>query len=203
MSPPQELSGHCDCDLGDAEAPQDGVDDPVVYEADRVAVQAVSVPDANPAITDASSQLNRQRADCEEISAPSSTEIAGLLVALVQQIAEALRSSEVHVTVTTEAGETYAEVAHEAIFKRWDKLKEWIVAQRYWRRLAAPGRRRGSRQNRCAAIGFALKQAQSWLAERKADVPKVDQDFIVQSCGIGRARARVPGMAWQVGAGSR
>jgi hypothetical protein len=26
------------------------------------------------------------------------------------------------VTVTPESGETYAEVAHEAIFRRWDKL---------------------------------------------------------------------------------
>ena len=56
------------------------------------------------------------------------------------------------VTVTTEAGETYAEVAHEAIFKRWDKLKGWVAAQRgflTWRtvskRPAAPGRRRRTR----------------------------------------------------------
>ena len=34
------------------------------------------------------------------------------------------------VTVATEAGETYAEVAHEAIFRRWDKLREWIAAER-------------------------------------------------------------------------
>ena len=34
------------------------------------------------------------------------------------------------VTVTTESGETYAEVAHEAIFRRWDKLREWIAAER-------------------------------------------------------------------------
>jgi hypothetical protein len=34
------------------------------------------------------------------------------------------------VTVTTETGETYAEVAHEAIFRRWDKLREWIAAER-------------------------------------------------------------------------
>ena len=34
------------------------------------------------------------------------------------------------VTATTEAGETYAEVAHEAIFRRWDKLREWIAAER-------------------------------------------------------------------------
>jgi formylglycine-generating enzyme required for sulfatase activity len=34
------------------------------------------------------------------------------------------------VTVTTPTGETYAEVAHEAIFRRWHKLREWIVAER-------------------------------------------------------------------------
>src|SRR5262249_34711138 len=34
------------------------------------------------------------------------------------------------VTVTTETGETYAEVAHEAIFRRWGKLREWIAAER-------------------------------------------------------------------------
>ena len=34
------------------------------------------------------------------------------------------------VTATTEAGETYAEVAHEAIFRRWGRLKDWIAAER-------------------------------------------------------------------------
>jgi hypothetical protein len=34
------------------------------------------------------------------------------------------------VTVTPEGGETYAEVAHEAIFRRWGKLRAWIAAER-------------------------------------------------------------------------
>ena len=34
------------------------------------------------------------------------------------------------VTATPEGGETYAEVAHEAIFRRWDKLRDWIAAER-------------------------------------------------------------------------
>ncbi len=34
------------------------------------------------------------------------------------------------VTVAPESGETYAEVAHEAIFRRWDKLREWMAAER-------------------------------------------------------------------------
>ena len=33
-------------------------------------------------------------------------------------------------SVVTAASETYAEVAHEAIFRRWDKLREWIAAER-------------------------------------------------------------------------
>ena len=62
------------------------------------------------------------------------------------------------VTVTTVAGETYAEVAHEAIFRRWGKLKEWIAAEREfltWRsgleaaRRAWEKRRIGTRTMRC------------------------------------------------------
>lgn len=34
------------------------------------------------------------------------------------------------VTATPEGGETYAEVAHETIFRRWDKLRDWIAAKR-------------------------------------------------------------------------
>ena len=34
------------------------------------------------------------------------------------------------VTATPEGGETYAEVAHEAIFRRWDKLRDWMAAER-------------------------------------------------------------------------
>src|SRR5262245_57568213 len=32
------------------------------------------------------------------------------------------------VTATPEGAETYAEVAHEAIFRRWAKLREWIAS---------------------------------------------------------------------------
>ena len=66
------------------------------------------------------------------------------------------------VTATTAAGETYAEVAHEAIFKRWDKLKEWVAAEReflVWRsglEFSSPrlGEDGGSGQGRCAADGL-------------------------------------------------
>ena len=83
------------------------------------------------------------------------------------------------VTVTTEAGKTYAEVAHEAIFRRWDKLREWIAAEREflaWRSGLEGARRAWEKtldRNKDDALlmGFALTQAQSWLAKRPVDIP--------------------------------
>ena len=108
------------------------------------------------------------------------------------------------VTVTTEAGETYAEVAHEAIFRRWDKLKEWIAAQREflsWRNGVEAARRAWEKtpdRDKIDALllGFALKQAQSWLAERNADILQADQDFIVQS-GSESVAAEREFLAWR------
>ena len=55
------------------------------------------------------------------------------------------------------AGKPYAEVAHEAIFRRWDKLREWIAAEREflaWK------------------TGLeAARRAQSWLGRRRGDWP--------------------------------
>ena len=102
------------------------------------------------------------------------------------------------VTVTTEAGETYAEVAHEAIFRRWDKLKEWIAAEREflaWRSGLEAARRAWEKtpdkdKNDALLMGFALTQAQSWLARRSDDIPEADRTFIVQSRKAARRRKR-------------
>jgi formylglycine-generating enzyme required for sulfatase activity len=87
------------------------------------------------------------------------------------------------------ARETYAEVAHEAIFRRWDKLREWIAAEREflaWRSglegacrawAATP---EASKQD-ALLMGAALAQAQSWLAKRAEDLPAPDRDFVAQS----------------------
>jgi len=93
------------------------------------------------------------------------------------------------VTATTEAGETYAEAAHEAIFRRWDKLREWIAAEREflaWRSGLDIARRAwqatpdGSKSD-ALLMGFALTQAQSWLATRSEDLHVIDREFIDQS----------------------
>ncbi len=100
------------------------------------------------------------------------------------------------VTATSAAGETYAEVAHEAIFRRWNKLKEWIAAEREflsWRSGLEAARRawgnaKDKDKNDALLMGFALKQAQSWLAQRKADIPEADRTFIVASGAAARRR---------------
>ena len=87
------------------------------------------------------------------------------------------------------SGETYAEVAHEAIFRRWDKLREWIAAEREF--LAWRSGLEGARRAWQAApehakrdallMGFALAQAQSWLLKRAEDLRPLDREFIAQS----------------------
>jgi formylglycine-generating enzyme required for sulfatase activity len=105
------------------------------------------------------------------------------------------------VTATSEAGETYAEVAHEAIFRRWNKLHEWIAAEREflaWRSSLEAARRAWQAtpdrsKNEALLMGAALTQAQSWLANRRQDLPVIDRDFIDQSAkrdSKAKARAR-------------
>ena len=94
------------------------------------------------------------------------------------------------VTATPEGGgETYAEVAHEAIFRRWEKLRDWIAAERdflAWRSRLEAARRAwdatpDSSKNDAVLMGTALTQAQSWLAVRRLDLPAIDRDFIARS----------------------
>jgi hypothetical protein len=106
---------------------------------------------------------------------------------LVSELAD--HPNRLLVTATPEGGETYAEVAHEAIFRRWDKLRNWIAAEREflaWRTGLEATRRAwqktlDSSKNDALLMGAALTQAQSWFAKRRDDLPVIDQDFIDQS----------------------
>jgi formylglycine-generating enzyme required for sulfatase activity len=105
------------------------------------------------------------------------------------------------VTATTETGETYAEVSHEAIFRRWNKLREWVSAEREflaWRSGLEAARRAwqataDASKHDALLMGAALTQAQSWLAKRAADLPMPDRKFIALSIARekkAQARAR-------------
>src|SRR5215475_7825037 len=89
---------------------------------------------------------------------------------LVSELAD--HPNRLLVTATPEGSETYAAVTHEAVLQRWGKVREWIAdeheflswrtgldaARRVWQ--ATPD---GSKDD-TLLMGFALKQAQEWLA---------------------------------------
>jgi Sulfatase-modifying factor enzyme 1 len=116
---------------------------------------------------------------------------------LVSQLAD--HPNRLLVTVTPEGSETYAEVAHEAIFRRWRKLRDWIAAEREflaWRAGLEAARRTwqatpDSSKSDALLMGAGLTQAQSWIEKRRRDLPDPDRDFIVQSAKReSKARAR-------------
>ena len=102
------------------------------------------------------------------------------------------------VTVTPTAGEPHAEVAHEAIFRRWDRLREWIAAEREflaWRTGLEAARRAwkdtpDSKKNEALLMGLPLANALSWLAKRAGDINEIDSNFIVLSRKAARRRQR-------------
>src|SRR5262249_14089410 len=106
---------------------------------------------------------------------------------LVSELAD--HPNRLLVTATPDKGETYAEVAHEAIFRRWDKLRNWIAAEREflaWKTGLEAVRRvwqdtPDSTKNEALLMGAALTQAQSWFAKRKDDLSVIDQIFIDHS----------------------
>jgi hypothetical protein len=93
------------------------------------------------------------------------------------------------VTATSDDGRTYAEVAHEAIFRRWGKLREWIMAEREflaWRSGLETQRRAWQAtpdisKDDALLMGLALRKAQSWLEKRPEQIHPVDQQFVLSS----------------------
>jgi formylglycine-generating enzyme required for sulfatase activity len=120
-------------------------------------------------------------------------------------------SGETMVTATDPAAripprddQTYAEVAHEAIFRRWDKLHSWIAAEReflVWRSRLEGARRAwqatpDDAKHDALLLGFALAQAQRRLAERAHDLPSIDREFIFLSVARERAARRRAGLMY-------
>lgn len=90
------------------------------------------------------------------------------------------------ITAAPEGGEFYAEVAHEAILRRWNKLSNWIADQReflLWRNRFDFDRREweaASTDLKLDALlqGRSLTQAQQWLETRLEAFSHVDRVFI-------------------------
>jgi hypothetical protein len=103
---------------------------------------------------------------------------------LVSELAD--HPNRLLVTATSVASETYAEVAHETIFRRWEKLRDWIAAEREflaWKTGLESARliwekTPDSSKNSALLLGFGLAQALRWRAKRPDDIAQTDQDFI-------------------------
>lgn len=93
------------------------------------------------------------------------------------------------VTTTLEGGAVYAEVAHETIFRRWDKLQSWIDQERgflAWRSELEAARHRyqgaaKSSRRQALLMGLPLAQALDWRKKRSTDLSHADCDFIDRS----------------------
>jgi tetratricopeptide (TPR) repeat protein len=103
---------------------------------------------------------------------------------LVSELAD--HPNRLLVTATPEGSETYAEVAHEAIFRRWDKLRDWINLERdflTWKTALDDDRHRWHEapvpsKTGALLFGLALAQAQSWAIQRGEDLSRDEREFI-------------------------
>ncbi|MCL4206174.1 MAG: AAA family ATPase [Pirellulaceae bacterium] len=85
-----------------------------------------------------------------------------------------------------EGAERYVEVAHEAIFRRWDRLKQWLDESRdilHWR---AAIKRDWSELQSAGLRGAKLAQAKPWLKDRREELSKDERELIRR--GISRER---------------
>ncbi|HMN70867.1 MAG TPA: toll/interleukin-1 receptor domain-containing protein [Rhodoblastus sp.] len=104
---------------------------------------------------------------------------------LVSELADA--PNRLIVTAQREGRETWAEVAHEAIFKRWSRLRDWIGARQsflVWK-TGIEGKRRewtaADESDDLLLRGAPLVQAQAWLAAQAEDLDQAERDFIARS----------------------
>ncbi|HYC14301.1 MAG TPA: formylglycine-generating enzyme family protein, partial [Stellaceae bacterium] len=108
------------------------------------------------------------------------------------------------VTATPEHGEAYAEVAHEAIFRRWDRLRQWVENEReflVWKNGIESARRQWQKAPRASKpdallMGLALAQARDWHAKRAEALEPIDREFIDRSLRRERTARGRSRLAW-------
>ncbi|HEX6200885.1 MAG TPA: WD40 repeat domain-containing protein, partial [Thermoanaerobaculia bacterium] len=93
-----------------------------------------------------------------------------------------------------EGGERVVEVAHEALFRSWGHLRDWLDEDRellLWRRrlrTALDAWRETQRDEGALLRGVALAEAERWLAERPESLEE-EREFIETSAAEARRRA--------------
>jgi formylglycine-generating enzyme required for sulfatase activity len=115
-----------------------------------------------------------------------------LLITATPEVGETAmmpRAAATELKGTPAAGEPYAEVAHEAIFLRWGRLRDWIAAEREflaWKTGLEAAHRAwqatpNDSKNDALLMGLALSNARMWRAKRAENLPKLDREFIDRS----------------------
>ena len=119
-------------------------------------------------------------------------DLAGCDWTLVQHLAD----KRLVVTNIDQEGHQTVEVAHEALIRSWDRLGSWMEEDRTFRSwqegLRGAIRQWQDHQEDEGGLvrGRSLAQAESWLAERPAELSKTDQRFIQASIDLRDRRER-------------
>ena len=89
------------------------------------------------------------------------------------------------------------EIIHEALIREWDRLQEWVDADRafrLWQEQMRAGLHQweGSGRDKDALLrGVSLSKAENWLIERPNDLSVVEREFIQASLHARRERQEV------------
>jgi hypothetical protein len=99
-------------------------------------------------------------------------------------VAQRLAAARLVVTGLDGAGTQTVELAHEALVSQWDRLRDWVDADRDFRcwqerlRTALEQYRRSGNDQGALLRGVPLAEAQRWLDERGADLGSAERDYI-------------------------
>lgn len=105
---------------------------------------------------------------------------------LISQLAD--HPHRLTVTIQPENAEAYAEVAHEAIFRKWMRLREWLTAERdflVWKSGLDQALKfhanAGAKKSEALLMGLPLATAVVWQKQRPQDLTKGEAAFIENS----------------------
>jgi WD40 repeat protein len=118
------------------------------------------------------------------------------------RVAQRLAATRLVVTGRDPAGVETVEVVHEALISRWDRLREWVEADRAFRawqeRLRNTIRQWEDSGHDDGALlrGVALAEAERWLKQQPSDISPTERTFVERSRSLqARTLRRLRGVA--------
>ncbi|MCC7019086.1 MAG: hypothetical protein IT332_04995 [Ardenticatenales bacterium] len=100
------------------------------------------------------------------------------------ELARKLADARLVTTGRDDAGHETAEVVHEALIRSWERLREWINADRRFRtwqerlRIALRQWEAVGDDDGTLLRGAPLAEAEGWLSERRADLTEAERRFV-------------------------